>query len=339
MRIRRSDGSGPGILRVRRGRGFSYRWSDGRRVEEPEVLERISALVLPPAWNNVWICPWPNGHIQAIGTDAAGRRQYRYHDEWRRRRDAEKFERILEFGSSLPVLRAKVRELLDADGLGRDRVLAAAVRLLELGCFRIGGEEYAEEHETFGLATLRRDHVTRHGDVLHFHYVAKSQKDRSVVVRDPAVASVITALRRRRDPGEGLLAWRDGHRWVDVRSEDINAFIKDLIGTAYSAKDFRTWSATVLAAVRFAALEPRDGKPSERTIRLELLRVVREVAEVLGNTPSVCRASYIDPRVIDRYLAGETIARVIAELERDAEEELERDTIEGAVLELLGASV
>jgi DNA topoisomerase I len=305
-RLRRSDCSGPGFTRRGHGRGFVYHDADGHRITDPEVLARIRSLVIPPAWRDVWICPWPGGHIQAMGTDAAGRRQYLYHDQWRRRRDAEKFEHMLEFARALPGLRARCAELLAGEELSRERVLACAVRLLDVGFFRVGSEDYAEDNSSYGLATLRKDHVTLDGDgAVIFDYPAKSGKQRLQSVVEPNVYEVVAALKRRRGGGPELLAWRhDGRGWCDVRSADINTFIKEVAGDDFTAKDFRTWSATVLAAV---ALAVSSGVKSKTGRKRAVARAMGEVAGYLGNTPAVCRRSYVDPRVIDRYLDGQTI--------------------------------
>ena len=306
-RLRRSDPSSPGIERRRHGRGFAYRWSaTGARVDDPDVLGRIEALVIPPAWQDVWISPWPHGHIQAVGTDAAGRRQYLYHEDWRRRRDAQKFARALEFGAALPGLRRTVAEDLAADGMGERRVLAAAVRLLDIGCFRIGSEAYARDHETFGIATLRREHLTCRAGELMFSYPAKGSIPRSLAVADADVEAVLGPLRRRRGGSGQLLAWKRGRTWVDIHSADVNAYLKAVAGEQFSAKDFRTWSGTVQAAVELAGVDPYPASATAR--RRAVTAAVREVAEHLGNTPAVCRASYIDPRVIDRFEEGHTIA-------------------------------
>lgn len=288
--------------------------------------------MIPPAWNDVWISPWPHGHIQAVGTDAAGRRQYLYHTSWRRRRDAEKFQRALAFGSALPDMRRAVARNLSEEGLGEARVLAAAVRLLDIGCFRIGGEAYAREHETFGIATLRREHLTIRGDELDFSYPAKGAVERTLTVRDDAVLEVVAPLRRRRGGSGQLLAWKSDDGWVDVRSADINTYVKSAAGEQFSAKDFRTWSGTVFAAVVLAQVDPVPKSVTAR--RRAVAAAVREVSDHLGNTPTVCRASYIDPRVLDHFDQGETIsdhgwpgpAREGAAL---------RDAAEAAVLRLL----
>lgn len=304
MRLRRVDCSAPGLRRRRAGRGFTYIDENGDRVTDTETLRRIDALVIPPAWTDVWICPHPRGHIQATGLDAAGRRQYRYHDAWRLQRDREKFDHMVEFGRALPALRERIANDLDADGLTRERVLACAARLLDLGFFRIGTEGYAEQNQTYGLATIRKDHVSVHGDVIEFDYVAKSGQQRIQSIVEPTVVEVVKALKRRRSGGPELLAYRRDGGWCDVRSADINAYIKDVTGGDFSAKDFRTWSATVLAAVALAV----SAEATSRTARKRAVtRAYQEVAHYLGNTPAVCRSSYVDPRVVDRYLSGVTV--------------------------------
>src|SRR3954452_23709999 len=253
-RLRRVDCSSPGLTRRRAGRGFVYLDAAGDRVTDPEVIARIEALVIPPAWTDVWICPLANGHIQATGVDARGRRQYRYHDVWRVHRDREKFDHMLEFARALPDLRADCAAWLE-DGdpeLTRERVLACATRLLDLGFFRIGTEGYAEENQTYGLATIRKRHVRLAGDVVTFDYTAKGGKRRIQSVVDPAVAEVIAALKQRRSGGAELLAYRIDGRWSDIKSTDINDWIKARTGGDFTAKDFRTWSATVLAAIALA---------------------------------------------------------------------------------------
>ena len=337
QRLRRSDCSGPGIRRRRAGRGFAYHDSTGERVTDPDVLERIKALVIPPAWTDVWICPDPRGHIQATGLDAKGRRQYRYHDVWRVHRDREKFDHMLDFARAMPGVRRRVAAHLAGEGLTRERVLACAVRLLDLGFFRIGTEDYAEENQTYGLATMQKEHVRVSGEEVVFDYMAKSQKRRVQSVVDPEVREVIQALKRRRGGPDDLLVWRDGDQWVDVRSADINAYIKDCTGGDFSAKDFRTWNATVLAAMGLAVAA---GVTSESGRKRAVTRAVKEVAHYLGNTPAVCRSSYIDPRVIDRFRDGMTIAPALDVLGKPPRNEaggslLTQGAIEAAVLELL----
>lgn len=306
-RLRRSNTSANGITRRRCGKGFHYRGVDGRKLTDQDCLKRIAGLAIPPAWTDVWICPWPNGHIQSMGTDAAGRRQYRYHNDWRTRKDQEKFERAIEFGRALPTLLKRVERDLAAPGLRKRRMLAAGVRLLHTGGFRIGGEEYAEENETFGVATLQVRHVRVDRDQVIFSYRAKGSIKRTIVIEDAEILRMMRSLlRRSRKRTDDLLAWRQGPEWHNVRSSDLNAYIKETIGDQFSAKDFRTWSATVRAA---SELANRTGKGmSERERKRMVVAAVAEVADHLGNTPTVCRSSYIDPRVIDCFHGGDTIA-------------------------------
>jgi DNA topoisomerase I len=350
-RLRRADCSGPGITRRRSGRGFAYFDEDGERIEDPEVLARIRELALPPAWGDVWICPYPNGHLQATGVDVAGRKQYRYHDAWRTRRDAEKFEDMTRFARALPGLREQVERDLNmrgvrgaaaprsvsTDELTRERVLACAVRLLDRGFFRIGTEEYTVTNESYGLATMRKSHVSIEADgTMVFDYPAKSGKRRLQAVVDPLATEIVAALKRRRGGGPELLAYRNGRRWVDLRSPDINTYLKEATGGDFSAKDFRTWSATVLAAVALAVSGPAQGSKTSRN--RAITRAIRETAHYLGNTPAVCRASYIDPRVFDAYRAGLVIDRAVLDAALDAEPgELptHHPAIERAVLDLV----
>jgi DNA topoisomerase IB len=329
------DCSGPGIVRRRRGRGFEYLDDEGERVDDVDVLQRIRELVIPPAWENVWICPYPLGHIQAVGTDAAGRRQYLYHQLWRERRDQEKFDEMIRFARSLPRVRRTAARQLAKKGMPRERVLACAVRLLDRGFFRIGTEDYAERNQTYGLATMQKRHVTLGEDyALIFDYVAKGGKRRVQSFVDPEVYAVVQVLKSRRG-GSGLLAYKDGRTWVDVRSDDINAYIKEITGEGFSAKDFRTWSATVIAAV---ALAVSGRAATTKTARKRAIaRAIKEVAYYLGNTPAVCRASYIDPRVFDRYQDGVTIGGALDELGEGADlgQPSFQGPVEEAVLDLL----
>jgi DNA topoisomerase I len=334
-RIRRVDCSAPGFARRRNGRGFVYLDLAGEPIRDPGVLARLKALTIPPAWKDVWICPDEAGHLQAVGTDAAGRRQYLYHERWRARRDAEKFDHMLEFARALPSLREHAAEALAGKGLCRDRVVACAVRLLDRGFFRIGTEGYAEQNQTYGLATIHRRHARVHGNEIAFDYPSKNGKRQLVSVVDPAVAEVVASLKRRPGGGAELLAYRRAGAWVDVRSEDINAWIKERTGGDFSAKDFRTWSATVLAAV---ALATSWSAASSRTARKRAIRrAVEEVAHYLGNTPAVCRASYIDPRVFDRFRAGLDVAGVLEQLADVDEfgEPSHQGAVEAAVLDLI----
>ena len=336
-RLRRSDCSSPGILRRGRGRGFEYLDENGERIDDEEVLERIRELVIPPAWKDVWICPYPFGHIQAVGTDAAGRRQYLYHAQWRARRDQEKFDEMLRFARALPVIRRTAAKHLTQRGLTRERVLACSVRLLDRGFFRVGTEDYAEQNKTYGVATMQKRHVTLGPDgLLVFDYAAKSGKQRVQSVVDPPVYNVVKKLKKRRG-GRELLAFKDGRAWVDVRSGHINEYIKAVAGEDFSAKDFRTWHGTVLAAVGLAVSGGAAG--SKTALERAISRTVKEVAYYLGNTPAVCRASYIDPRVFDRYRDGITIGGALDQLgDVDLGEPATRGAIEEAVLDLLEES-
>jgi DNA topoisomerase-1 len=335
-RLRRVDCGSPGITRRRRGRGFEYLDENGERIEDPDVIERIRSLAIPPAWEDVWICADPLGHIQATGMDARERKQYRYHDLWRERRDRLKFEAMLDFARSLPELRGRVEQDLRRRKVSRERVLACAVRLLDRGFFRIGSEDYAEENETYGLATMRKRHVAVDGEKVVFDYEAKGGQRRVQVVGDRAISGLVRTLRGRRGGGHELLAYRNGREWRDVRSTDINDYIKGIIGDQHSAKDFRTWNATVLAAVVLAA-SARERDMTTKGGRSRAKRdAVKSVARFLGNTPAVCRASYIDPRVFDRFDGGLTVGGVFERLPEDPAEwpEIQRP-IEEAVLDLI----
>ncbi|WP_308112844.1 DNA topoisomerase IB [Pseudonocardia oceani] len=337
----RSDPSGPGFSRRRRGRGFGYVDASGATLTDPEHLARAKGLVIPPAWQDVWISPDPAGHIQAVGTDAAGRRQYRYHDVWNQARAAVKYDRVLTLGKRMPTVREEIAVRLSRTGLDRDRVLAGAVRMLDVGVFRAGGEEYApgeddDEEGTFGLATLRRDHVRLRRGAVEVRYLAKGGIERTVALRDPLLHRFVGGLLRRRGGGEDLLAHRVGRGWHDVRAEDLNAGVKELVGGVYTCKDLRTWNATVLAAATLAAAAP-DGPPTAERTRKRLLKAaVTEVAEHLGNTPTVARASYVDPRVIQRFEEGVTIASALRRAGAPApSDDAGRAVLERAVVRLI----
>ena len=314
-RLRRADPGAPGLSRKRSGNGFTLLDARGERLDDQSVRARVSDLVIPPAWEDVWICPDPRGHVQATGTDARGRRQYVYHPEWHLQRARRKFDDMLAFAKILPVLRERVAEDMDRPRLSSQQVLAVTVRLLDRGFFRIGSEGYAAENGTYGLATLHKQHVSISGDALVFDFTAKHGLRREQRVIDPVSADVVKTMRRRRGGGDELLAFKEGGTWQDVRSEHINAYLKDRTGIDVSAKDFRTWNATVLAAISLAVTgAARDSKTARK--RLET-RAAKEVAQYLGNTPAVARSSYIDPRIFDRFRSGLTVAEA---LERGIEE-------------------
>ena len=333
-RLRRVDCTEPGIRRIRHGRGFRYAEEDGSKVTDPEVLERIAGLAIPPAWTDVWICPDPRGHVQATGYDDAGRKQYLYHRHWREHRDRQKFERMLEFARRLPRMRARIDEDLARRGLQQRRVLACAAKLLDLGFFRVGGERYAEQNESYGLATMRRRHVEVKGGKVTFDFPAKGAKRQVQEIADPSVVPTIRALLRRSGGGRELFAYRDGNAWHDVTSEQINDYLKELTGEDFTAKDFRTWNATVLAAVAVAAEEDGSSKTARKRIAN---RAVKQVAQYLNNTPAVCRSAYIDPRVFDRFDSGETIRTTLKRISRGTNpgEFPDREAIERAVRRLL----
>ncbi|MFF5449436.1 DNA topoisomerase IB [Streptomyces sp. NPDC012888] len=318
MRLRTSRPDRPGWTRVRHGKGFRYLDAAGRPVTSAEERARIRALVIPPAWTDVWICPWPNGHIQALGTDAAGRRQYLYHPAFRRKQEEAKHEHVLDVAARLPALREAVAEDLAGRGLTRDRVLACAARLLDLGFFRIGGVSYRRDHQAYGLTTLLREHaVCRRGEVC-FDFPGKSARQQTRALVDPATYEVVRALLRRRDSGTQLFAYWEAGAWHDVRAGDLNEYLRRKAGTDITAKDFRTWHATVLAAVALAVSEKAaDASPTRR--RAAEARAVREVSTYLGNTPAVCRGSYINPAVVERFEAGVTIRRALDRLGEDAD--------------------
>ncbi len=313
MRLRRSVVTGPGFRRVRRGRGFSYHDHEGRVLTDEAALERIKGLVIPPAWKKVWISPHENGHIQAVGTDAAGRRQYLYHEKWHEERAEEKFDRVLEMSKALPDMRRQVISDLRRRGLDRERVLALALQLLDLGYFRAGGEQYAEEHNSYGISTLLCEHVTLQRSAVEFDFPAKSGVRRTLLIEDPEVVRSVRALMRRPDRTERLLVCRNSSDWRDIHSDDLNARFKELVGAEYTVKDLRTWHGTVLAAAAFVDTDP----PVNKTVikRVESA-VMKEVAEELGNTPAVARGSYVDPRVVEGYEKGMTIAAGLRRADR-----------------------
>lgn len=332
MNLRRSATGAPGIRRVRRGRGFAYLGVDGAPVAAT-VRERIDALVIPPAWKQVWICPYENGHIQAFGTDVAGRRQYLYHERWRAERDEEKHDRVLAMASRLPAWRQQVQDDLVRRGAGRCRVEAVALRLLDRAVFRVGGEEYAEENGTHGVATLLRSHVRISGDVLTFDYPAKGGIRRVVAVDDADLATAVRALRRVPSESGRLLVYRDGDAVRELHADDVNARFKELAGDDCSAKDLRTWNATVLAAAAFAEQNPPAGDRARAHAEAE---VMRRVAEELGNTPAVARGSYVDPRVVTAYEQGRTVRAALRRAARAGSDDDARAIVERAVIRLLG---
>ena len=305
-RLRRTSPDQPGWRRRRSGKGFVYLDHRGNRLPE-EDAQRVRDLVIPPAWEDVWITPYPNGHLQAVGTDDAGRRQYLYHPQWRERRDAEKFDRMLLFGKALSKARERVLLDLGMEGMPLERACAAAVRLLDLGYFRIGNDVYADENGSFGLTTLERRHVRRHQHALVFAFTGKSGVEHEIRIDDAVVIEAIEIMRRRRGGDERLLSYKHGRAWRSLLPDLVNDYVRESTGLEATAKDFRTWHATVLAAAALAeAPEPGLSKASQKRA---VASAMKEVSLFLGNTPALAKSSYVDPRVVDAYLRGKTIER------------------------------
>jgi DNA topoisomerase IB len=314
-RLRRVSPKDIGWTRRRAGRGFLYLDENGNRLPEEDVA-RIKSLAIPPAWADVWICRVPNGHLQAVGVDAAGRRQYLYHPEWRVRQDELKFERVTRASRRLPAMRTAVLQDLADEHMTRHKACAAAVRLLDLGCFRIGNDVYANG-ESYGLTTLERRHVRQVGAILVFDFTGKSGIEHHVEVDDEPSRQAIDCMRRRRDGSDRLLAYKDRGRWVELDAATVNEYLRERTGADLTAKDFRTWHATVLAA---AALAESEEKGDTRASRQRAIKAaVAEVADFLGNTPTIARSSYIDPRVIDLYEDGVTISAATTRRYRNPE--------------------
>jgi DNA topoisomerase I len=318
----RSDPHGPGMTRERGSAGFRYRDPSGAVVTDPLILQRIGALAVPPGWTDVWISPDPLGHIQATGVDSRGRTQYRYHQVWREQRDAQKFAHMLRFAAALPALRSSTVRDLGGRRLDRDRVAAGAVRLIDLGLFRIGGEKYAELDHHYGATTLQRRDVTVTRDGVTFDYIAKEGKRRTITVTDEAVRPVLRALVRSDSTSDSLFCFRDGGTWRPLHSHEVTSYIATHAGGHFTAKEFRTWNATVLMALLLANAGPA---PTARSRQSAITAGVRGVADWLGDTPAVARNSYIDPRVISRYSADgqlPTIPQLPAVLPAAAEAEI-----------------
>jgi DNA topoisomerase-1 len=296
--------SRPGIRRETWSLGFRYRRADGRVLRNAADLKRIRTLAIPPAWTDVWICPDPKGHLQATGRDARGRKQYRYHPAWRACRDDNKFDRMIGFAAALPSIRARTASDIAKGGLPREKVLATVVQLLEKSLIRVGNDEYAKTNKSFGLTTLRDQHVNVKGSTLRFEFRGKSGKHHAVDITDPRLARVVKQCRDL--PGHELFQYidDDGVR-RDVTSADVNAYLREITGEDYTAKDFRTWSATVLAG---AALRECEKSDSATRAKKNVLKAIEAVAGVLGNTATVCRKSYIHPAIFDAYSDGSLLS-------------------------------
>ncbi|HET7428257.1 MAG TPA: hypothetical protein VFJ66_02310 [Gaiellales bacterium] len=325
----------PGIRRRKRGKGFQYIAPDGSTVRDEETLERIRTLAIPPAWTEVWICRSANGHLQATGRDARGRKQYRYHPRWREVRDETKYHRMLAFGEALPRIRREVTKHLSRTTLSRERVLAAVVRLLDETTIRVGNDEYARENDSYGLTTIRDSHVEVEGSRLSFRFRGKSGKEHDIAIEDPRVARVVRGCQDL--PGQELFAYVDDDgEVVDVDSADVNDYLREISGADFTAKDFRTWTGTVLAAW---ALHDLGAFASKREATKQVVAAVETVAQKLGNTPAVCRSCYVHPDVFEAHLDG-TLISVLAE---NAAEQINGGELSGltrqeaAVLGLLSA--
>jgi DNA topoisomerase-1 len=316
LRLHHSRPTDAGYRRLRHGRGFRHLDVTGEPLRDRAELARVRALVIPPAWTDVWICARADGHLQAVGTDAAGRRQYLYHPRFRAEQEAAKHEHVLDVAETLPALRETVEGHLGDRGLTRPRVLATAVRLLDLGFFRIGSDRYAELNNSYGLTTLLKEHSRRRAGAVLFSYTGKHGKEVIRTVADPAACRSLTALLSRRGGGDRLLAYWEGRAWHDVSNADVNGYLKELAGLEVTAKDFRTWHATVMAAVALAVSEP--AARSETARKRAVARAAREVSGYIGNTPAVCRASYINPRVVELFEEGVTVAPALPHLGREA---------------------
>jgi DNA topoisomerase I len=303
--LNRTDVRGPGLTRLRAGDTFYYVDAAGRQITDPLTIERIRSLALPPAWTSIWISPDPRGHIQATGVDSRGRTQYRYHELWRQQRDAQKFDHMLRFAAALPSLRDSAVRDLKRRTLDRGRVAAAAVRLIDLGLFRLGGERYAELDHHYGAATLEKRHVGVHRDGLHFDYVAKEGQHRAITVADEAVLPTVRALVRSDNGLTELFCFQDARSgWRPLHSHDVSAYIAENSGGHFTAKEFRTWNATTLMALLLVAAGP---PASERAATTAIRAAVRGVAQSLGDTPAVARGSYIDPRIVSHYQSGSLV--------------------------------
>jgi DNA topoisomerase-1 len=298
--LRYVRGEGPGIIRLKVGSGFRYVGVDGKPVRNGDELRRIRSLVIPPAWTQVWICPSPNGHLQAVGRDARGRKQYRYHPEYRKVRDQTKFGRMLAFGAALPKIRERVEKDIALPGLPKNKVLATVVRLLETTCMRVGNEEYAKQNSSFGLTTLHDKHVEIKGSRMRFHFRGKSGQDQDIELNDGRLAKIV---KRCRDiPGYELFQYIDSEgNHCRIDSTGVNEYLREITGEEFTAKDFRTWGGTGLAALAFEQIGPFE---SESDAKKKVVEVIKSVAKSLGNRPATCRKYYVHPAIIEAYTSG-----------------------------------
>jgi DNA topoisomerase I len=321
----------PGIRRRKAGTGFTYTRADGSKLSEQNVLKRIKALAIPPAWTDVWICPFADGHVQATGRDAKGRKQYRYHARFREVRESTKYEHVVAFADALPAIRAKVKDHMALRGLPREKVLASVVHLLETTLIRIGNNDYAKQNNSYGLTTLKNRHVAVDGNEVRFRFTGKSGKQWSLRVRDRRIAKIIKACQEL--PGQELLQYVDERgNCQDVTSTDVNEYLKEITGRDVTAKDFRTWAGTVLAAMALNELESFDSAAqAERNLRA----AIEKVASRLGNTPTICRKCYVHPEVLNSYTDGNLVLELKSQTESELRTVQRLKPEEAAVLALL----
>jgi len=330
--LRYVNDSAPGIRRERKGRSFVYLGPDDKTIRDPKILSRIRALVIPPAWKDVWICGNPNGHLQVTGRDDRGRKQYRYHARWREVRDEDKYEKLISFAQSLPRIRRRVATHLRRRGLPREKVLAAVVKLLEISLVRVGNEEYATSNNSFGLTTMRDRHAEVTGSKVCFEFKGKSGIKHEIDIRDPRIAKIVAQCQDL--PGQELFQYIDEQGTVrDVASTDVNEYLREISGQDFTAKDFRTWAGTALAAQALQEFEDFDTKAAAKR---NITKAIERVAERLGNTKAVCRKCYIHPAIIDAYMDRSLVATLKERTETELRESLSRlPAEEAAVLALL----
>ena len=322
----------PGITRRKSGRGFSYRDTDGNTIRDKKIIQRIKDLAIPPAYTELWICPHPKGHIQATGLDERGRKQYRYHPQWREVRDQAKYARTMAFGRALPLIRERTKSDLQKRGLPREKVLAAIVQLLEKTAIRIGNEKYVKTNKSYGLTTLRSRHVEVEGKTVHFDFKGKSNQEHHIDLQDAKLAKVVAQLQEL--PGQELFQYldEDNHR-QSISSSDVNDYLHEITGQPFSAKDFRTWTGTILAALALREFEKFD---SETQAKKNIVAAIESVAERLGNTPAICRQCYVHPAILDSYLDGSMLESLQQNAEREWQDALAQlSPEETAVMALL----
>jgi len=314
----------PGIARTKRGTGWAFHNVDGALIRDKDEIQRIRSIAVPPAWTDVWICPYPTGHIQATGLDARGRKQYRYHAKWREVRDDNKYQEIVGFADALPAIRKRVEVDIQLPGLPREKVLATVVRLLEVTLIRVGNASYAKENESYGLTTIRKKHIDFDGSDIRFRFMGKSGKEWDLSVKDRRIANVVRKCSEL--PGYELFKYEDDDGdLVDVTSADVNAYLRDITGEEFTSKDFRTWAGTVLAAM---ALDEFEAFDSSAEAKKNVVSAIETVSKQLGNTPAICRKCYVHPEILDSYLDGELAGTIGREIGKKVQSEFGQLTAE-----------